>query len=155
MGLGGGDRLARGAKSAQFSVGGAKKGSKVVINPGMAGTDAEATAAEKEKVRLSVTPETPRIKSKLTPLYDRVIIRKTEELDRIGSIIIPDEAKDRPSEGTVLYVGFGRLVNGELKPLWLKGGEKVLFGKYSGTEVKVDGETVLLMREDEILAAIG
>ena len=161
MGAGSGDRLARGAKSAQFSAGQSKKGDKVQINPGTLMSDKARQELEKSTQAFAASVASdpnfaaPKLKSKLTPLYDRVIIRKTQELERSkGGIFIPEEAKDRPSEGTVLYVGFGRLVDGEIKPLYLKGGEKVLYGKYSGTEVKVDGEIVLMMREDEILAII-
>jgi chaperonin GroES len=161
MGVGQGDRLARGARSAQFAAGKTKKGDKVQINPGTLMSDAarkeleKSTQAFADSIAADPSFAPAKLKSKLIPLYDRVIIRKTQELDRTkGGIFIPEDAKDRPFEGTVLYVGFGRLVDGEIRPLYLKGGEKVLFGKYAGTEAKVDGEVVLLMREDEILAII-
>lgn len=159
--LGGGDQLARGARKAQFAAGKSKRGDKIQINPGTIGTEKDAADSVRDKKALQAlvasdpTLAAPKLKSKLTPLYDRVIVRKSAEETRSrGGIIIPEEAKDRPSEGIVLYVGFGRLVDGEIKPLYLKGGEKVLFGKYAGTEVKVDGEVVLMMREDEVLAVI-
>jgi chaperonin GroES len=93
---------------------------------------------------------------KIRPLHDRVIVKriKEEEITK-GGIIIPDSAKEKPSEGKVIAVGNGKLLeNGNLKPLDVKAGDKVLFGKYSGTEVKIDGEEHLIMREDEIIAIV-
>ncbi len=93
---------------------------------------------------------------KIRPLHDRVVIRRTEE-ERTspGGIVIPDAAAEKPIKGEVLAVGNGKLrENGDIRPLDLKVGDQVLFGKYSGTEVKVDGEEVLVMREDDIMAVI-
>jgi chaperonin GroES len=92
----------------------------------------------------------------LRPLHDRVIVKRTEE-ERTspGGIVIPDSATEKPIRGEVIAVGKGKLMeNGDLRPLDLKVGDKVLFGKYSGTEVKVAGEEVLVMREDDVMAVI-
>lgn len=92
----------------------------------------------------------------LTPLHDRVIVKRIEEKESVkGGIIIPDSAKEKPMEGEVLAVGPGRREKGELFPLDVKVGDRVLFGKYSGTEIKVDNEEVLILREEEILAKLG
>ncbi|WP_295441640.1 co-chaperone GroES [uncultured Thiodictyon sp.] len=93
---------------------------------------------------------------KIRPLNDRVVIRRRdEERTSPGGILIPDSATEKPIQGEVLAVGNGkRLDNGELRPLDLKVGDRVLFGKYSGTEVKVGGEEVLVMREDDIMGVI-
>ena len=87
------------------------------------------------------------------PLHDRVLIRRIEESETIsGGIIIPDSAKEKPQEGEVVAVGSGkRLEDGKILPLEVKAGDRVLFGKYSGTEIKLDGEEFLILREDEIL----
>jgi chaperonin GroES len=93
---------------------------------------------------------------KLRPLHDRVIIRRMEE-ERTspGGIVIPDSATEKPIRGEVVAVGNGRLLeNGELRALDVKAGDKVLFGKYSGTEVKVEGEELLVMKEDDVMAVI-
>jgi chaperonin GroES len=93
---------------------------------------------------------------KIRPLHDRVVIRRTEE-ERTspGGIVIPDAAAEKPIKGEVIAVGNGKLLdNGEIRALDLKAGDKVLFGKYSGTEVKVEGEEVLVMREDDVVAVI-
>ncbi len=92
----------------------------------------------------------------LKPLHDRVLIKRldSEETTK-GGIIIPDTAKEKPSEGKVIAVGNGKLLeNGSLKPLEVKKGDKVLFGKYAGTEIKIDGEEHLIMREDDIIAIV-
>jgi len=92
----------------------------------------------------------------LTPLHDRVIVKRIEEKESVkGGIIIPDSAKEKPMEGEVLAVGPGRREKGELFPLDVKVGDRVLFGKYSGTEIKVENEEVLILREEEILAKLG
>ena len=90
------------------------------------------------------------------PLHDRLVVRRIEEKEQVkGGIIIPDTAKEKPLEGVVVAVGNGKVVkNGKVVPLDLKAGDKVLFGKYSGTEVKVDGEELVLLREDDVLAVI-
>ena len=92
----------------------------------------------------------------IKPLQDRVIIRRIEEGEQIrGGIIIPDSAKEKPQEGEVIAVGEGKkLDNGERVPLDIKEGDRVLFGKYAGTEIKLDGDEYLIMREDDILGVI-
>jgi chaperonin GroES len=92
----------------------------------------------------------------IRPLHDRVVIRRTEE-ERTspGGIVIPDSATEKPIKGEVVAVGKGKVLDsGEVRALDLKTGDKVLFGKYSGTEVKVDGEELLVMREDDVMAVI-
>jgi chaperonin GroES len=91
----------------------------------------------------------------LTPLHDRVVIRRIEEKESIkGGIIIPDSAKEKQQEGEVIAVGSGKREKGEVVPLDVKPGDRVLFGKYSGTEIKVDDEELLILREEEILAKL-
>ena len=93
---------------------------------------------------------------KIRPLHDRVVIKRTEE-ERTspGGIVIPDTATEKPIKGEVLAVGKGKILeNGDVRPLDLQAGDKVLFGKYSGTEVKVEGEDLLVMREDDVMAVI-
>jgi chaperonin GroES len=90
----------------------------------------------------------------ITPLHDRVILRRIEEQVR-GGIIIPDTAKEKPQEGEVVAAGQGKYKeDGTRQPLDVKNGDRVLFGKYSGSEIKIDGEELLIMREDEILGII-
>jgi len=92
----------------------------------------------------------------LRPLHDRVIVKRVEE-ERTspGGIVIPDSAAEKPIRGEVLAVGNGKILDdGSKRELDIKAGDKVLFGKYSGTEVKVDGEDLLVMREDDIMAVI-
>ena len=93
---------------------------------------------------------------KLRPLHDRVIIKRLEaETKSAGGIVIPDTATEKPIKGRVIAVGKGKILErGEVRPLDVKVGDKVLFGKYSGTEVKVDGDDVLVMREEDIMAVI-
>ena len=93
---------------------------------------------------------------KIRPLHDRVIIKRIEEeMTTKGGIIIPDTAKEKPSEGKVVAVGNGKILeNGEVKALEVKKGDKVLFGKYAGTEIKIEGEEHLIMREDDIIAIV-
>jgi chaperonin GroES len=93
---------------------------------------------------------------KIRPLQDRVIVKRVEEEEKTkGGIIIPDTAKEKPMEGKVIAVGKGKLLeDGEVHALDVKAGDRVLFGKYSGTEVKIDGEEHLIMREDDILGVI-
>ena len=94
---------------------------------------------------------------KIRPLYDRIVVKRIEEKETVlGGIIIPDTAKEKPQEGEVVAVGKGkRLEDGKLVPLDVKAGDRILFGKYSGSEVKIDGAEYLILREDEILAVIG
>jgi len=92
----------------------------------------------------------------LTPLHDRVLVKRIEEKETVkGGIIIPDSAKEKPQEGEVIAVGAGKREKGELIPLDVKPGDRVLFGKYGGTEIKLDGEEYLILREEEILAKLG
>jgi len=92
----------------------------------------------------------------ITPLHDRVLVRRLEEKETVkGGIIIPDTAKERPQEGEVIAVGNGRREKGELIPLDVKPGDRILFGKYSGNDIKIDDEEYLILKEDEILAKIG
>jgi len=93
---------------------------------------------------------------KVRPLHDRVLIKRVEEQETVrGGIIIPDSAKEKPQEGEVVAAGTGkRLENGTVIPLEVKAGDRVLFGKYSGTEIKLDGEELLILREDEILGIL-
>jgi chaperonin GroES len=92
----------------------------------------------------------------IRPLHDRVIVRRLEEERKTaGGIVIPDTAAEKPMQGEIVAVGNGKLLeNGELRALDVKPGDKVLFGKYSGTEVKVDGEDLLVMREDDIMGVL-
>jgi chaperonin GroES len=93
---------------------------------------------------------------KVRPLRDRVVLeRVAEEEQKIGGIIIPDTAREKPQQGKVIAVGNGRVNDkGEVLPLDVKAGDTVLFGKYSGTEIKVDGKEYLIVREDEILGVV-
>ena len=90
------------------------------------------------------------------PLRDRVLVKRLESEEKTkGGIIIPDAAKEKPLEGKVMAVGGGKLLeDGTVRPLDLKVGDKILFGKYTGTEVKIDGEEMVLLREDDVLAVI-
>jgi chaperonin GroES len=99
---------------------------------------------------------TPKLKTKLRPLHDRVLIKRLEEQDeKHGSIIIPDSAKEKPQEGKVIAAGTGRVTeDGKTLPLVVKAGDRILFGKYSGSEVKIDGEELLIMKEDDILGIL-
>ncbi|HKS83607.1 MAG TPA: co-chaperone GroES [Candidatus Acidoferrales bacterium] len=92
----------------------------------------------------------------ITPLHDRVLVRRLEEKEVMkGGIIIPDSAKEKPQEGEVIAVGSGRREKGELIPLDVKPGDRILFGKYSGNDIKIEDEEYLIVKEDEILAKIG
>ena len=92
----------------------------------------------------------------ITPLHDRVLVRRLEEKEPVkGGIIIPDSAKEKPQEGEVIAVGNGRREKGELIPLDVKPGDRILFGKYSGNDIKIDDEEYMILKEDEILAKIG
>jgi chaperonin GroES len=94
---------------------------------------------------------------KFRPLHDRVVVRRLEGEEKTkGGIIIPDTAKEKPSEGEVISVGPGaRDENGKLVPLDVKKGDRVLFGKWSGTEVKIDGQELLIMKESDIMGVVG
>jgi chaperonin GroES len=92
----------------------------------------------------------------VTPLHDRVIVRRLEEGEqKIGGIIIPDSAKEKPQQGEIVAAGNGKLKDdGKRVPLDVKTGDLILFGKYTGQEIKVDGEELLIMREDDVLAVV-
>ncbi|MDH5217624.1 MAG: co-chaperone GroES [Gammaproteobacteria bacterium] len=92
----------------------------------------------------------------IRPLHDRVVVRRTEE-ERTsqGGIIIPDSAAEKPSQGEIVAAGNGKITDsGDVRPMDVKVGDKILFGKYAGTEIKVDGEELLVMREDDIVAVV-
>jgi chaperonin GroES len=93
---------------------------------------------------------------KIRPLYDRIIVKRLASQETTkGGIIIPEAAKEKPIEGQVLAVGNGKLLeNGKVRKLDVKEGDRILFGKYTGTEVKIDGEEHLILREDEVLAVV-
>jgi chaperonin GroES len=95
--------------------------------------------------------------TKVRPLHDRLLVKRIEEKETVkGGIIIPDSAKEKPQEGEVIAVGNGKILdNGNKVELDVKAGDKILFGKYSGTDIKIDGEEYLILREDEVLAVIG
>ena len=93
---------------------------------------------------------------KIRPLYDRIVVKRIEEQETVrGGIIIPDSAKEKPQEGEVVAVGNGkRLEDGKLVALDVKVGDRILFGKYSGSDIKLDGDEYMIMREDEILGVL-
>jgi len=95
--------------------------------------------------------------AKLTPLHDRVLVKRVEEQESVrGGIIIPDTAKEKSQEGEVIAVGKGRIEkDGKVTPLDVKDGDRILFGKYAGTEVKLDGDDFIILREEEILGILG
>ena len=94
--------------------------------------------------------------AKVRPLHDRIIVQRIEESEqKVGGIIIPDTAKEKPQQGKVIAVGQGKIKeDGQRQPLDVKAGDTILFGKYSGQEIKIDGEENLIMREDEVLAVL-
>lgn len=93
---------------------------------------------------------------KIRPLYDRIVVKRLASQETTkGGIIIPDAAKEKPIEGQVIAVGNGKILeNGKLRQLDVKEGDRILFGKYTGTEIKIDGEEHLILREDEVLAVV-
>jgi chaperonin GroES len=93
---------------------------------------------------------------KVRPLYDRILVRRVAEEEKTkGGIIIPDTAKEKPSEAEVVAVGSGKVNDkGELRPLEVKKGDRILFGKYSGNEIKIDGDELIILREDEVLGVL-
>ena len=93
---------------------------------------------------------------KMRPLHDRVIVKRIDEEEKTsGGIIIPDTAKEKPQQGKVIAVGKGKLLeSGKVNPMAVKKGDRVLFGKYAGTDIKIDGEEHLIMREDDILGVV-
>jgi chaperonin GroES len=91
----------------------------------------------------------------ITPLHDRVLVRRLEEEETAkGGIIIPDTAKEKPHEGEVIAIGAGKMEKGQRVPLDVKAGDRILFGKYTGNDIKIDDEEYLILREDEILAKV-
>ena len=91
----------------------------------------------------------------ITPLHDRVLVKRNEDKETVrGGIIIPDSAKEKPQEGEVVAVGAGKIEKGARVPLDVKAGDRILFGKYSGSEIKIENEEYLILREDEILAKL-
>lgn len=94
--------------------------------------------------------------TKVRPLADRLLVKREEPSETVrGGIIIPDTAKEKPQEGIVVAVGPGRVEDGKRVPLEVKKGDRILMGKYSGTEVKIDGDEHMILREDDVLAVIG
>jgi chaperonin GroES len=94
--------------------------------------------------------------AKVNPLADRVVIKALEETEQMrGGLYIPDTAKEKPQQGEVIAVGPGKYEDGKLVPMGVKKGDRVLYGKYSGTEVTIDGEQMLILRESDVLAVIG
>jgi chaperonin GroES len=92
----------------------------------------------------------------ITPLHDRVLVRRLEEQEVAkGGIIIPDTAKEKPQEGQVMAVGLGKVEKGHRVPVDVKVGDRILFGKYTGSEIKIEEQEYLILREDEILATVG
>ncbi len=94
--------------------------------------------------------------TKIRPLHDRVIVKRIEEEEKTpGGIIIPDTAKEKPQQGEVIAAGKGKILeDGSVRPLDVKVGDRVIFSKYAGTEIKIDGEEYLIMREDDILGVV-
>jgi chaperonin GroES len=94
--------------------------------------------------------------AKVSPLADRVVVKALEESEQMrGGLYIPDTAKEKPQQGEIIAVGPGKYEDGKLVPMGVKTGDKVLYGKYSGTEVTIDGEQLLILRESDVLAIIG
>ena len=120
---------------------------------------AQATTTKLRPVHDRVLARTmaPATTMKLRPLHDRVLVKRLKEQDdKHGNIIIPDTAKEKPQEGKVIAVGTGRVTeDGKTLPLAVKEGDRILFGKYSGSEVKLDGEEYLIMKEEDVLGILG
>jgi chaperonin GroES len=114
--------------------------------PGSSGSSKQIQAAKGDQIDM-----------KVRPLHDRLLVRRIEEKETVkGGIIIPDTAKEKPQEGEVIAVGNGKVLeNGTKIDLDVKVGDKVLFGKYSGTDIKIDGEEFLILREEDVLAVVG
>ncbi len=93
---------------------------------------------------------------KIRPLYDRVVVRRKEEEETsVGGIVLPGSAKEKPNQGEVIAVGEGKLLdNGELRPVGVKAGDQVIFGQYSGSTVKIDGEELIILNESEIFGVV-
>lgn len=107
-------------------------------------------------VLIIVTEVSQEINMNIRPLHDRIVVKRIEEKETVmNGIIIPDSAKEKPQEGEVVAVGNGkRLDDGKIAPMELKAGDRILFGKYSGSEIKVDGTEYMIMREDEVLGVL-
>jgi len=116
------------------------------------GLQVHKTAVLKGQEAMTATSVT----TTFTPLHDRILVRRVEENETVrGGIIIPDSAKEKPQEGEVMSVGKGKSNDeGTVFPLDVRAGDRVLFGKYSGTEIKIDGEELLIMREEEVLGIL-
>jgi chaperonin GroES len=113
------------------------------------------TVRDNESGALEIDGDTTKIKLTLQPLHDRVVVKRQEAEEKIGSLYVPDTAKEKPVRGTVLAVGEGKRDDlGKRITPDVKIGDEVIFGKYAGTEVKLDGEMHVLLREDEILAIV-
>jgi chaperonin GroES len=110
----------------------------------------------KFKVTTEIQKGVLNMATKFTPLHDRILVRRVDEDETTrGGIIIPDTAKDKPQEGEVISVGKGKVSEeGKVRPLDVKEGDRILFGKYAGTEIKLDGEDYVIMREEEVLGVI-
>ena len=115
-----------------------------------------AQALKTPTTQVVKTPMTPVTKTTLRPLHDRILVKRLAEGDeKHGSIIIPDSAKEKPQEGQVIAVGTGKVTEAGRKiPLDVKAGDRILFGKYSGSEVKLDGQEYLTMREEDVLGIL-
>ena len=115
-----------------------------------------AQALKTPTTQVVKTPMTPVTKTTLRPLHDRILVKRLAEGDeKHGSIIIPDSAKEKPQEGKVIAVGTGKVTeDGKKLPLDVKAGDRILFGKYSGSEVKLDGQEYLTMREEDVLGIL-
>ena len=115
-----------------------------------------AQAMKTPTTQVVKTPMTPVTKTTLRPLHDRILVKRLAEGDeKHGSIIIPDSAKEKPQEGQVIAVGTGKVTEeGRKIPLDVKAGDRILFGKYSGSEVKLDGQEYLTMREEDVLGIL-
>ena len=106
--------------------------------------------------RVPIEPKPSRSKSMFRPLYDRVLVKRlTGESKSAGGLIIPDTAKEKPQEAQVIAVGSGKILDdGQVRPVSVKSGDRVLFGKYTGDEIKLDGEEHVILREEDILAVL-
>ena len=115
-----------------------------------------AQAMKTPTTQVVKTPTTQGTKTTLRPLHDRILVKRLAEGDeKHGSIIIPDSAKEKPQEGQVIAVGTGKVTEaGKKLPLDVKAGDRILFGKYSGSEVKLDGQEYLTMREEDVLGIL-
>ena len=115
-----------------------------------------AQALKTPTTQVVKTPMTPVMKTTLRPLHDLILVKRLAEGDeKHGSIIIPDSAKEKPQEGKVIAVGTGKVTEaGKKLPLDVKAGDRILFGKYSGSEIKLDGQEYLTMREEDVLGIL-